>query len=437
MEDRRQADEATRHGAEKLNGSLVYAIDVKLPGMLCAAIKDCPVFGGKLVSFDETKIAGMPGRQARRAGERPTVAVVADTWWRAKKALEALPIVWDEGPQRDADAARTIAAHLKEGLNAASAYAHAQRRRHAEGDRRRGEEGRGRLQHAVPRARDDGADELHGPAHGGPRRGVGGDAERRGRARRAVRGSPACRSSSARSTSTHWAAASAGAAARRTTCGRPWQIAKELPGRSGQADLEPRRGHDARFLPADLAVPDGAGHRRRRATSSRCTCACRPVDQRVQQPGGRAGRQGRPAAAGLLREARRRADGIHGAEPARSSTRCATRTCRWARGAASTRTRTACTWSASSTRPRRPRSKDPLEFRRALMGKHPEAPRGAERRGGEGRLGHAAAARRPSRHRAVHGLRQLFGGGGRGVGQRRRQGQGAPHGARARTAATR
>ena len=50
--------------ADKLNGSKVYAIDVKLPGMLYAAIKDCPVFGGKLVSYDEAKIAGMPGVQA-------------------------------------------------------------------------------------------------------------------------------------------------------------------------------------------------------------------------------------------------------------------------------------------------------------------------------------------------------------------------------------
>ena len=49
--------------ADKLNGSKVYAIDVKLPGMLCAAIKDCPVFGGKLKSYDEAKIAG----HARRA----------------------------------------------------------------------------------------------------------------------------------------------------------------------------------------------------------------------------------------------------------------------------------------------------------------------------------------------------------------------------------
>jgi isoquinoline 1-oxidoreductase beta subunit len=47
--------------ADKLNGSKIYAIDVKLPGMLCAAIKDCPVFGGKLRSFDDSKVAGLPG----------------------------------------------------------------------------------------------------------------------------------------------------------------------------------------------------------------------------------------------------------------------------------------------------------------------------------------------------------------------------------------
>ena len=56
--------------AQKLNGSLVYAIDVKLPGMLCAAIKDCPVYGGKLVSFDNAAIAKMPGVEARGAGQR-------------------------------------------------------------------------------------------------------------------------------------------------------------------------------------------------------------------------------------------------------------------------------------------------------------------------------------------------------------------------------
>ncbi|MBK7471157.1 MAG: xanthine dehydrogenase family protein molybdopterin-binding subunit [Betaproteobacteria bacterium] len=108
--------------AEKLNGSLVYAIDVKLPGMLHAAVKDCPVYGGKLLSFDEAAIAGMPGvKRAVRVNET-MVAVVADTWWRAKKALDALPIVWDEGPNATRSSA-TIAEHLKEGLTAQSAYA--------------------------------------------------------------------------------------------------------------------------------------------------------------------------------------------------------------------------------------------------------------------------------------------------------------------------
>ena len=103
--------------ADKLNGSKVYAIDVKLPGMLCAAIKDCPVFGGKLKSYDEAKIAGKPGVRKVVKVKDTGIAVVADTWWRAKAALDALPIVWDEGAgvtQSDA----TIAEHLKEGLTA-------------------------------------------------------------------------------------------------------------------------------------------------------------------------------------------------------------------------------------------------------------------------------------------------------------------------------
>ena len=99
-----------------------YIDDVKLPGMLCAAIKDCPVFGGKLVSFDNAQIAGMPGvRRAVRVNDS-TVAVVADTWWRAKVALDALPIVWDEGENATRTSAH-IAEHLKEGLTAANAYA--------------------------------------------------------------------------------------------------------------------------------------------------------------------------------------------------------------------------------------------------------------------------------------------------------------------------
>jgi isoquinoline 1-oxidoreductase subunit beta len=105
--------------ADKLNGAKVYAVDVRLPGMLSAAVKDCPVYGGKLKSFDEAKIAGMPGVRRVVQVSDSAVAVVADTWWRAKKGLDALPIVWDEGPNA-AVSSTTIAEHLKEGLTAAA-----------------------------------------------------------------------------------------------------------------------------------------------------------------------------------------------------------------------------------------------------------------------------------------------------------------------------
>ena len=104
----------------KLDGSQVYGMDLKLPGMLNAAIKDCPVFGGKLKSFDAAAIEGRPGvKKVVKVGDS-AVAVVADTWWRAKTALDALPIVWDEGANISQNSADT-AATLKAGLDAAEA----------------------------------------------------------------------------------------------------------------------------------------------------------------------------------------------------------------------------------------------------------------------------------------------------------------------------
>jgi isoquinoline 1-oxidoreductase beta subunit len=101
--------------ADKVNGKQVYSIDLKLPGMLHAAIKDSPVFGGKVASFDESAIKSRPGvRGAVKVGDS-AVAVVADTWWRAKTALDALPIVWDDGPAAKESSA-TIAKRLQEGL---------------------------------------------------------------------------------------------------------------------------------------------------------------------------------------------------------------------------------------------------------------------------------------------------------------------------------
>ena len=83
--------------ADKVNGSKVYGLDLKLPGMLCASVKSCPVFGGTLVSYDEAKISKMRGVKGVVKIDDSTVAVVADTWWHANTALNALPIVWDEG----------------------------------------------------------------------------------------------------------------------------------------------------------------------------------------------------------------------------------------------------------------------------------------------------------------------------------------------------
>jgi len=105
----------------KLTGAHVYGLDVKLPGMLCAAIKDSPVFGGKLASFDAGKIQGMKGvKHVVKVGES-AVAVVADTWWQANSALDALPITWDEGPNAKVSSA-SIAEFLKSGLDAEQAF---------------------------------------------------------------------------------------------------------------------------------------------------------------------------------------------------------------------------------------------------------------------------------------------------------------------------
>jgi isoquinoline 1-oxidoreductase beta subunit len=108
--------------ADKLDGRKVYAIDLKLPGMLCAAIKACPVFGGMVKSYDEAAVAGRPGVRRVVKVNDATVAVVADTWWRAKSALDALPIVWDEGPNASRSSA-SIAEHLKGGLTEPGDYA--------------------------------------------------------------------------------------------------------------------------------------------------------------------------------------------------------------------------------------------------------------------------------------------------------------------------
>ena len=107
--------------AKKVNGQMIYGMDLKMPGMLVAAIKDCPVFGGKVKSFDANQVSGMTGvKKVVQVGDSG-VAVIADTFWHAKTALETLSISWDEGPNAKVSSA-DIAQTLKEGLDAEQAF---------------------------------------------------------------------------------------------------------------------------------------------------------------------------------------------------------------------------------------------------------------------------------------------------------------------------
>ena len=92
----------------KVTGEAIYGIDIRLPGMLYAAVKSCPVWGGDVKSHNADAIKGMPGvhsvvrlpyNELTKAVDFLSggVAVVADSWWHAQKALDALPIEWDAG----------------------------------------------------------------------------------------------------------------------------------------------------------------------------------------------------------------------------------------------------------------------------------------------------------------------------------------------------
>ena len=98
----------------KVTGQPVYAIDVRLPNMLYAAIRHCPVFGGALKSVDANSIAEMAG--VRGVVHMPdAVAVVADSWWRAKRASDALSVTWDDCGNGEVSIA-SIAQFVRAGL---------------------------------------------------------------------------------------------------------------------------------------------------------------------------------------------------------------------------------------------------------------------------------------------------------------------------------
>ncbi|MEM9359788.1 MAG: molybdopterin cofactor-binding domain-containing protein [Pseudomonadota bacterium] len=106
---------------DKLSGKQIYGADLNLPNMVNAAIKGCPVFGGRIESFDATAVSKMPGvLKVVQVGD-DAVSVVADTWWHAKTALNKLPIKWDEGEHAEVNSA-SLHKWLAEGLETKDAH---------------------------------------------------------------------------------------------------------------------------------------------------------------------------------------------------------------------------------------------------------------------------------------------------------------------------
>jgi isoquinoline 1-oxidoreductase beta subunit len=92
---------------EKVDGTAVFGLDVRLPGMVYAAIVNSPVFGGKLVSVDDTNAKKIPGvRQVIRFDNG--VAVIGDHTWAAKRGAAALDLTWNEGRGADFSTAKVV-----------------------------------------------------------------------------------------------------------------------------------------------------------------------------------------------------------------------------------------------------------------------------------------------------------------------------------------
>jgi isoquinoline 1-oxidoreductase subunit beta len=274
----------------QVTGKQVYAIDLKLPGMLNAAIKDCPVFGGKVKSFDAAKVSGMPGvKKVVQVGDT-AVAVVADTWWHAKTALDALPIEWDEGPNAKVSS-ESIAEWLKEGLDAEQAFVGNQN-----GDAKAAIAGAPRRsRRSTPirsRTTRDGADERHGALHAGQVRGLVPTQNGEARSRRAPGVRPAGDKCEVHKLPLGGGFGRRGASsdyvARR--CDRQGDA-----GHAGQAPLVARRGHGAGPVPPGHAVQADVGgldkdnnlvglHMRSPASRSSRWCARRSSMQNGRDP---------------------------------------------------------------------------------------------------------------------------------------------------------
>ena len=137
------------NGPDIVNGTATYGIDVSLPGMVHAAVKQCPVHGGSLTSHDPEAVLAMPGVRAvvvldaaNTAGAPVTakatfglqgtelqsgVAVIADHYWQAQRALAALPVTWDPGHGETWSSSEQLTEAMIDSLDSAEARVVAQR----------------------------------------------------------------------------------------------------------------------------------------------------------------------------------------------------------------------------------------------------------------------------------------------------------------------
>jgi isoquinoline 1-oxidoreductase beta subunit len=101
---------------DKVNGRATFGIDVRLPGMLHAVVERCPVFGGKVASFDATKTKAIPGvKDVIQISNG--VAVLAENTWAAMEGRRVLKVQWDEGARASVNSpaiTQDFAAHAQQ-----------------------------------------------------------------------------------------------------------------------------------------------------------------------------------------------------------------------------------------------------------------------------------------------------------------------------------
>ncbi len=329
-----------------------------------AAIVNCPVFGGTLASVDDTNAKKIPGvRQVVKVDN--AVAVIGDHTWAAKRGAAGARHQVERRRGREVVQMKHDRRRSRERRRSATARSRARTATSARRFQRREDARRRRLSAAVPRARDDGAGQLHGARARRRLRRLGrlAGADARRRCRRAVTGLPADKITS---TTICSAAASAGGSRSISSRRRSRSASRSID--AGQGHLDARRRHPARHVPAVLLRRHLRRPRCERQADRVAASDCRLVD---------------PGAFRAARVQERSRPGRGGSRRPICRTTCRTSwstTCgrnratfRPRSGAASVRRAARSWWKALSTNSRRRRRSIRSSTASDLLGKTPRA----------------------------------------------------------------